>query len=435
MTSKYFIAFMLLALGDAAMAKTPPPGEDFLYTVRRGDTLIDLGRRGLVHETDYRIVQRRNGIGNPRLLPTGMVLRVPSRLLRRQPVMARIAALRGTVLIDGAMAQRGAIVGEGANIRTDSRSFVTLQLADGSLLTVPSGSRLQVLDLHRIALTGAVVKRFQLGNGRVETEVSPLKQRDDRFEVKTPVAVAAVRGTRFRVSYAETAQQGATEVLEGHVAVSGARQQLTVDPGQGVSVSPSTMSERQTLLPAPTALDMDKVQDSELVTFHLAPMTGAAGFRVQLATDAGFVDLFEEDETAGSAIQLPNVPEGSLFARFTALAPDGLEGMPTAYTFERRRNDLVAKVDETKDCPGKRCLRFRWQGPLEGERRYRFQLLPSGGNVPAIDNADMTAQEIVVTDLPGGDYRWRVESRSTVDGKSFAKWGDYNELHVTPLRR
>lgn len=437
MQRKILLAAALFASGSivtATAAAAPAPNDDVIYRVKRGDTLETLGNRAFIRPVDYKIVQKRNAVRDPRQLPVGMALKIPSRLLRREPVIANIIALRGTVSINGKPAQANVRVPEHSEIRTGRNSFATIQLEDGSKLTMPSDSRLQVTALHRLILTNSIIKRFQLGGGRVETEATPLKKQGDRFEVRTPIAVAAIRGTRFRVSYDEAGSKGTTEVLKGRVAVNDAKQEAMVNAGQGVLVSPAAIGSVQALLPAPEPLNMGDVQDSEIVRFNLSPVADAAGYRVQLATDAGFIDLFAETDTATPVIEMSDVPNGSHFARISALSAGGLEGVSSVYSFDRQRNDVKTSVEEASACPAKRCMRFRWQAPSDVKRSFRFQLVPASGDLPLVDQADMTASEIVLTDLPAGTYRWRVESRSLVGNKAFAKWSEYSEFHVSKPR-
>ena len=224
-------------------------------------------------------------------------------------------------------------------------------------------------------------------------------------------------------------------MLHGHVAVSDDKNNVMLDAGRGVVVSPTALGTVQALLPAPQPTNMGEVQDSEIVRIQLTPVPGASGYRAQLATDAAFIDLFAETETANPVIEMSAVPNGSHFARISALSGDGLEGMSAVYAFDRQRNDVKTSLEQPDDCPTKRCMRFRWQAPLEGKRSFHFQLLPAGSDLPLVDEADMTASEIVVTDLPAGTYRWRVESQTVLDGKEFAKWSDFSEFHVQKSKK
>ncbi|MBO9622320.1 MAG: FecR domain-containing protein [Sphingomonas sp.] len=427
-------AALLANMGAAAAQTAPADSDEVLYTVRKGDTLIGLAQRGFKREADHVVAQRINRVANPRALRPGSVLHLPLRLLRTQPIGAKVAAFRGAATVAGAPARVGMEVGEGAEIRTDANAFLALELADGSLLTLPSRSQIRVTGLHRVVLTGTAVKTFLLTQGRTETEVTPIK-RGDSFQIRTPVSVAAVRGTKFRVSLPDAADAAGTGVLEGHVAVAAGEKTVEVPAGQGVVASAQGPGAPVALLPKPALLDPDKLQDEALVRFRLSPVEGAARYRIQLATDAGFIDTFAEAESATPELSFADVPNGSFFARATLLSREGIEGFPAVNSFERKQNNITAEAAEVDDCPATRCLRFRWRAGGEGDRRFRFQIAPAPGAKPIIDNAEMTGSEIVITDLPGGTYYWRVESSLIEDGKRQSKWMDYQELRVAPMRR
>ncbi|MCK9544361.1 MAG: FecR domain-containing protein, partial [Novosphingobium sp.] len=415
-------------------------GGEIEYRVRPGDTLYGLAARGFLRVRDYRVVQARNRISDPRKLHAGTVMRIPLRLLRIQPVSARIAAYRGKVTVDGGDARIGMSVAAGTDIVTQSNAFATVELADGSRLTVPSGSSLHIAELHRVILDGRVVRRFRLSNGRVEIEAAPLQKAGDRFEVLTPISVAAVRGTRFRASYSGLADPGlagtaATGVIEGRVSVSGAGGERLLDSGKGVAVGSRGMGAIASLLRAPALQEPDRLQDGKIVDFAVEPMPDAGAYLAQLAADAGFVDIFAEQREEAPHMRFADVPDGSFFVRLTAFSASGMEGMPSVYTFERKRNDVAASVEGIAACPARRCLRFRWQAGGEGEARFRFQIAPGRDAIPIIDRDGMTAREIVITDLAPGTYYWRVESARVDGGRRIARWTEYQELQVTPLKR
>lgn len=161
-----FLIVGLIMTATAAGAAPPPRSDDFVYTVRRGDTLIDLAKRGFRRQVDYLVAQRHNRITNPRALQPGSALRIPVRILKTQPIDAKVIAFRGAALVAGAKPRVGTPVREGAVLQTGPDAFLAIELADGSLLTLPSRSRMKVAGLHRIVLTGDVVKRFELIEGR-----------------------------------------------------------------------------------------------------------------------------------------------------------------------------------------------------------------------------------------------------------------------------
>ena len=92
-----------------------------------------------------------------------------------------------------------------------------LVFGDGSRVLMRQASELRVLRSDKRALGGGVLVTLELVRGGLENMVNPRTSPDNRFEIRSPAAVAAVRGTRFRVIASE--QRTWTEVLEGAVDV------------------------------------------------------------------------------------------------------------------------------------------------------------------------------------------------------------------------
>jgi hypothetical protein len=427
------IAALTMSSSPLVAAPAARPDE-IVYTVQAGDTLIDLAKRGFNRRVDYVVAQRLNRIANPRALQPGSAMRIPARILRTRPIDAKVIAFRGNALVGGSKARVGLKVVEGSTLQTGADGFLTIELGDGSQLTLPSRSTMKVVGLHRIVLTGAAVKSFELLTGRTETEVQKAERPTDRFEIHTPVSVAAVRGTKFRVTFGDQGAAGAS-VLEGTVGVGAAGKVVAVPQGKGIVATAKGPGALVALLPKPDLTDPDRVQDEEILSFPLKPVAQAARYRVQLARDAGFVETFGESEAATPLVTFADVPNGSFFARATAISAEGIEGFPAVYTFERRLNAIKAEVNEPDNCPARRCLRFRWRAAGEGEHRYRFQLATVPGGFPVIDEPEMRESEIVLTDLPGGTYYWRVESSLIDGGRRQSKWMNYQELRVSAAPR
>ena len=68
------------------------------YTVRKGDTLVNLGDKYLTRAETYKIVQKQNRIANAHIIPVGKVLSIPRNLLKYKPAKAKLVAVRGRVM-------------------------------------------------------------------------------------------------------------------------------------------------------------------------------------------------------------------------------------------------------------------------------------------------------------------------------------------------
>jgi ferric-dicitrate binding protein FerR (iron transport regulator) len=87
---------------------------------------------------------------------------------------------------------------------------------------------------------------IQLNGGALLMEFHPASPQD-KFQILTPLAIAAVRGTRWAVDV--TPAQTSTLVLEGTVAVTNRRlnKYVLLTDGQGVDITPgdTTVTEKQ----------------------------------------------------------------------------------------------------------------------------------------------------------------------------------------------
>lgn len=211
----------------AQQAAAQPPaaaGKMVVYRTQAGDTLYDVAARYLQGADDWQLLQQINGVPAPKHLQPGVALKLPVARLRKEKLTARVIAVQGTAERASGAAfaplANDATLAEGDRVRTGPNGFVTIELTDGTHMSLPPDSQLDLKSLRRTVLTGTLDREFELTRGSVDSEVTHLKKRDDRFQIRSPSVVAGVRGTRFRVNY-DAAGNAATrvEVLDGTVGV------------------------------------------------------------------------------------------------------------------------------------------------------------------------------------------------------------------------
>ncbi|TNE39663.1 MAG: LysM peptidoglycan-binding domain-containing protein [Sphingomonadales bacterium] len=407
--------------------------DNIRYVVRKGDTLYQLAADYMVERDEWRTVGRINRIANPRAIPVGTSLTIPVGLLKSEPLSAHIIGFKGDVRIEQgsrttAMAA-GQAVQTGMVIETGTNGFATLELSNGSRLAFPSRTRLRVTAMRRFLLTDSVDFDFLLEKGRLETSATPLGNKGGRYRIRTPIAVSAVRGTTFRVSYEDGAHPSLTEVVEGHVAVfpSGVGTEEMVSAGFGVSVTAAGAMAREALLPAPELQRPGRVQVDPQVTLSLAPISGAQRYHAQIARDAGFVELEQESYSNSPDIRFANIGDGQWFVRLTGIATSGLEGLPRTYAMRRVLTGINASAEHQTDGG----YLFRWVDEGQGQRIYHFRLRADRpDSVPMIDEPGLTGHSLTLSDLPPGTYRWHVGVRQYRDGEDSINWSPEQELIV-----
>ena len=419
---------LLTAAGTAALAAEAPVE----YRVRSGDTLSELTRRYILPEHNWRDLVAVVRVRDPRQLPTGKVIAIPRAWLRWTPERATLASVRGNVTVEASGRRfaptEGATLGEGARIATGGNSFTTLVFSNGSRIAMPSQSRVTVARLRRLTINGAIDYRFTLDRGRVDTRATPLKESSGRFHIETPLATTTIRGTEFDVSFNPERNKMGTGVFDGSVAVSGAGETapLLVPEHYGAVTDNAGRSSKVELLEAPALNNPGRMQTDELVTFELAPVPGAVGYRIVVAPDAGFVARYLEQESALPHFSLQDVPNGNQFVRISALADNGLEGLRRSYAFVRKLASLHAEVAATSD-----GYRFAWLGAGDGERRYRLQIFRDKlESVPVIDEVGLARSDATIRKLPPGTYLWRVAVAQVDPDGEIENWTEPEELIV-----
>jgi hypothetical protein len=423
------VALALLATG-LNLCVTAHASDELRYRVARGDTLIAFGQKYLARPIDYRIVQRTNRINDPRAIPIGTILSVPRSLLKYQPLTARFATVRGdvTLLSSGtAPATTGQTLSEGQTIQTGRGSSASLLLEDGSRISLPSNSRLKILRLRRYVLEAAVDYDFEVQRGEARSRVVPLKSKNDRYQMRTPKAVSAVRGTDFQTRFDEAAGRDFAEVDDGALAVAlPAGTEVAVATGNGLAVQPDGSSIAEAMLPPPELAGAGRLQTDTNVTFAL-PSGDATAYRIAIAADSGFHDRVVDLVAQAPKADFGTLADGNYFLRARAISANGIEGLPTTYAFKRRLNNVRATAGASDA-----GWVFKWDGEGQGLIRYQFQLHKgSTDSAPMVDEVTLDGRQIILSDLAPDNYFWRVGSVQYVDGESNTNWTPFEKIIVS----
>lgn len=343
-------ASVLIALGFVphAWAAIDRHTEPFIsYTVKPGDTLEGVSRILLAEPKKWNALARLNGLKNPNVIQPGFVFDVPRSMVNfaKQPKLATSGVLQsanGTVTINGVASVAGAAVPEGARVQTAAGSSAVVKMSDGTSVQLMPRSLAQVVTQHGYAMkdpasslsttwfSGAI----RLVEGVLDIAANKLAQRREPLNVVTPTSVIGVRGTQFRVAFEDPASGAArTEVLEGKVRADNPRQGAGADVGGGfgVAVKPTEREIKVVaLLPAlPEAAlpaRVERAREGTQASWTVGALSGAAGYRAELAQDLAFTQIVFDTKSSTPAINLAAAPNGNYFARVRGVDPSGIEG-------------------------------------------------------------------------------------------------------------
>jgi len=309
-------------------------GDDFLYRVVAGDTLIDLSQRYTDGPHNWPTLQSLNAVADPALLPIGRVLRIPFSLIPEVPSQARVTHVAGKVDLNGKPLQINDQAGENDVVTSGADGFATLMLADDSTLTIPAQSSLSIERLRVFKGTGLTDTIFVMERGSLESEVAPADTGVGRFEVRTPVSITGVRGTRLRVHARENGAQ--SEVLSGSARLgAGAGQGATLRQGQGAAVDPDgKLLGVRPLLPAPLLPQSAPDQSGNALSFP--PVPGAHAYLVRVAADPAGARLFSSRQFSVPTVQYSAPGPGTHYLLVRAIDADGVAGADAVMSFEGR---------------------------------------------------------------------------------------------------
>jgi len=312
--------------------------DNWEYTFRPGDSLWIIAEKYTSSVNNWEELQRINNIapGSAKTILPGTRIVIPISMLKLQPTPALVIAVSGAAYLvraDGTKADLiiGIELFSGDRVVTGERQTLRLQFADKSELQVLPNSEVVLDKLSHFKQTGMVDTRIRLNSGTVKTWV--IKQKPgNNYEIRTPAAITAVRGTEFRLSSDES-QISRAEVIEGLVAVAAGEDEKDVPDGYGIFVEiGKPLSDPVKLLTAPEVSDNQSADESKLEVSWVK-LEAAVFYRYQLSTDANFDQITIDSRTEDNRLRLEELLPGQYFLRVRGVDEFDLEGFDTISRF------------------------------------------------------------------------------------------------------
>ncbi len=397
------------------------------YTVRPGDNLITLGKKHLINEDDWTVLQRINRVQDPYRLPIGSVLRIPLALVKQAATSAEVIFVSGQAqwqqsATDWAPLQAGKQLGPGAVIMTKDNSKVVIQFADGSISNIVSNSTLS-LDALSLYIGGAMVDtKLRLQKGRIETQANPKHIDGNQLQVITPSAIAAVRGTNFRVT---TDKEVTTqETLDGRVTLNAANQEVMVNKGfgskaeQGKEPIPPVV-----LLPAVDTSKLNAQYAALPVRFEVPQMKGAVTWVAKVATDAAFNQLVAEGEFNSHQLAFADLPDGQLYLNLRAKDGEGIVGYEAVHAFNVNARPFEPEIiSPAADAIVREAQpTLQWQAVADAQQ-YVVEVASDATFNQLIETKQLDALSVQLDKpLTPGQYYWRVISLAKAENGQLEK--------------
>lgn len=394
-------------------------GQTIEVTVAKKDCLINICKKYLEDPRKWRKIARINRLVNPDLIFPGQKLIFPVDMLRGTPIEGKVTFIKGNVMAQ----EKGSeewhtlhpedLLRQGSGIRTTEESAVEITFEDGASFYLRPNTTLKINTASKKGFDH-FIRQIYLRSGKTISRLKEATGSESRFEIQTPSAVAAARGTEFRVSV-DDIEATRSEVLQGKIGVEAMKQAVEVNEGEGtlVRMNEPPLTPRK-LLPAPELIDLLPVYKSMPLKFRIKNVEGASSYRITLARDRGFKDtvhdkVIKPDESA----EMAGIDDGVYFLQGTSIDAEGLEGLPSeAVTVKVRVNPVPPFIQSPLD--GTECrektVEFKWL-KVKDALRYHLQIAEDKEINQVVTDKDNITDTAYIETLPGyKTYYYRVSS-------------------------
>jgi hypothetical protein len=407
---------LLTSLFTTIAAAQEPSAEEWHYTLRPGDQLQKISQTLLGRQFTWTDLVRHNKIEQVSALAAGSIIKIPMHWLKHQPKPASVKSVTGSAQIKRARKSLFKPLKDQMKIRVGDevatrKGSVSIEFADGSTIRLDEDSNLIFNKLSHFGKTGMVDTRLRLKRGSLSTQVTPLVK-GSRYEITTPSAVAAVRGTEFRISTKENETK--VEVIEGSVEFSGEHGSTTVTAGKGAKIRKGSSNIAHTSLPKPPTPEFNEAIVEDLpTTLKWKEQRNAKAYKVQLTDIQQNGKLVRQDKLSKPELALEHIENGQYDVSMRAIDNKGFEGLDAvtklAVNIGLEPANLLAPLDQSTLDNTKPEFTWSFTNPntlskLEIAKDPTFKLLVTQYDF------DKPAKRKQDKHLSPGPYYWRVVS-------------------------
>lgn len=413
--------FLLLCMLTVSLGHAQQGEQVWGYKIKPGDRLIDISKTYQKSPDEWKKLQQRNAVPDPKLLVPGKQINIPVADLKQGNPVAEAALVHGDVQRLDKSGQAvsklssGDVLRMGDTVQTGVRSTLTIRFADDSRMLVTEKSKVSLLSLLNYGKTGMADTKVKVHEGGTDSQVSPQKGPAARYEINTPAINLTVRGTGFRVQVDEASGSTRTEVVEGLVAGNADGGQALIANGFGIIAEPGKpLGKPSQLLAAPVLDAGSGLVERMPVRFAWQPLEGAQRYRLQLlATVQGNGAIIVDEVVQTTRVQWDELPDGDYVLRVRGIDAVGLEGANAVRVFKLKarpeppvltfpRHELPSTSDK---------IFFRWEPAPEADE-YVFQVAEDASFTRVLALVPNIASQTrgVLLALPVGRYFWRVAS-------------------------
>lgn len=314
------------------------PESVWAYTVNHKDSFERIYQKYLNRRANIEMLSKYNHHQLSKKLQPGQIINIPVEMLKKIQTNAQVLLVYGEVNASNAngddthKVKKGDLLTQGDSLTTGKNSLAKLLFADGSNIDIQPNSNLSIQASYKYAGKETFVTNLKLVKGRTEVSANPDHVVGNTLQIQTPSAVAAVRGTQFRVGAEDNI--ALQETLEGKVAFIASGQEVLLAKGYGSVAEKDKAPLPPIQLPsAPDVSALPKLLETYSAEFNLPQQQDVVGWVAQLALDADFTQILNEQTTQSGKLIFADLADGQYYLKLRAQDQHGLQSLDAAHTF------------------------------------------------------------------------------------------------------
>lgn len=406
------------------------------FTVVKQDRLISICEKYLFEPEKWQQIAKINKLKNPDLILAGQKLYFPAEMLKGVIASGTAEFVKGDVeIMDSSKTWQPVYTNDRINagnaLKTGKNSELTVRFADGTSFSMRENSELFV----ERSVEGPLhlLRKLSLSGGKVINRIRQATGRASRYEVETPSALAAVRGTSYRVSH-DAEKVTRIESLEHDIAIQTTNDNLLLTEGSGVVIGTdkSRIEQPVKLLAPPEPVQLEPVYGDQVSNIFFAGQPEALQYQIALTTDeSGLHPVKSETIPTDQPFQFEGLADGKYWLFASAINKIGLEGQPSQpHSITVRRKPvppaLLQNVDN--ETLPEMSIPLQWHHVI-GADSYQVELASNDDLNGKILVAETTGQtSMTLAPLDEGSYRLRLRSLAA-DGYQ-GDWSDAQTFTV-----
>lgn len=415
---KLWAVLLMCGISSVAVA------EDWLYTMKPGDTVWDISHTLLKDWRYWDDILRHNNISNAATIRPGTKIAVPLYIVREELSEVRVDSAVGKVEVIFANSDKrlplkpGMVLSAGDRVITGEKSTAMFFLEDQSSILLQEQSELEFTRLKTLGggRHKSMDAKLNMHRGRLDMEANPGHAPDSRYEITTVSANSAIRGTSFRIGIKQESSR--TEVLNGMVRVGNAYGSVDVPTSFGtVTQTGSPPRKPVKLLPSPNLEAFPALVRYLPKVVPLNTLEHAQRYRVQIAQDQAFLKIQLDRVVKGQLMLDQKLADGAYFVRVRGVDANGLEGNDSIKSF---------RIDARPEAPMVRHplpdavlhvgpIAFSW-AEMDAVDTYLFEIAHDPAFTDLFEQKLVATTDVGVDFKEAGDYFYRLSS-VTAEGR------------------